>query len=170
MKRIICLSLAILMMFSIVGCSKKTGAVTISGMYTINADVTMDDFKGSVSLNRLGSGGWEINFSKPDNLKGMQIAYQNDTAKVTFKGLSFDINREDIPVKAIAMNMTGALEKIASGKNVKYTKNNGKITAKGSIDDTSFEVLMNEKNNNLISINMKDIGLKAKFSDFKPMK
>jgi hypothetical protein len=157
-------------MFFIIGCSKKTDAVTLSGMYTITADVTMDNFKGTISLNRLGSGSWEINFSKPDNINGLNVSYQNGNANINFKGLSLSMNRDDIPMKAIVSNITSVLDKLSTGKDVKYTKSNGKITAKGAIDNSNFEVVMNEKNKSLISLNMKDIGLEATFSDYKPMK
>ena len=80
------------------------------------------------------------------------------------------MNRDDIPMKAIVSNITSVLDKLSTGKDVKYTKSNGKITAKGAIDNSNFEVVMNEKNKSLISLNMKDIGLEATFSDYKPMK
>lgn len=170
MKKIICFCIATCMMFFIIGCSKKTDAVTLSGMYTITADVTMDNFKGTIGLNRLGSGSWEINFSKPDNINGLTVSYQNGNANINFKGLSLSMNRDDIPMKAIVSNITSVLDKLSTGKDVKYTKSNGIITAKGAIDNSNFEVVMNEKNKSLISLNMKDIGLEATFSDYKPMK
>ena len=169
MKKIICLCISLCTLIVITGCSKKTGAVNLGGLYTMHASVELNGFSSEADINRLGNGQWEISFTKPESLNGLGVSYQNENADITYMGLKFQIPREDVPVQAIATNLTSVLEKLAYSKDIKYTENNGKVTAKGEVDNSRFVAVFEKKSNRLLSLEMEDVKLKADFSDFKPM-
>ena len=169
MKKIICFCLSFCIMISVIGCAKKAKPVTINGLYTINAEVQLGEFEATVGLNRLGNGVWDINFSKPDNINGLSVSYQDENAKITYNGLSFSVPRENIPVEAIVTNLTSILDKVAYGNEIEFTKKNGTITAKGKTDNGNYKVLFDEKSGKLLSVELEDIDLKADFTDYKPM-
>ena len=170
MKRTICFCLSFIILICAVGCSKKSKPVTMSGLYTIKADVTLNDFEATISLNRLGNGVWDVSFTKPDSLSGLDVSYENDNAKVTYKGLAFMVPREDIPINAIVTNLTSVLDDVSYGNKASFTKNNNKITAKGTTDNGNYKVVFDEKSGKILSLEIEDMDLTADFSEYKPMK
>ena len=169
MRKIICLCISFLILFSFAGCSKKTEPVAMKGLYSINADVKLGDFEATVGLNRLGNGVWDINFTKPDNINGLGVSYQNENMKITYKGLAFSIPRDDIPIKSIVTNLTSILDNVSLGKNVDFRKDGDKVIAKGKTDSGSYKVTFDEKTGSLVSMELEDIDLTANFSGYKPM-
>ncbi len=122
MKKIISLLICLVLIFAFCGCSKKTDPVDMNRIYSVDAEVKLGDYSANVGLNRLSNGAWDISFTKPDNLKGLAITYQNDKADVSFNGLNFSINREDIPVNAIVSTLTNVLDNAAYGRELSFTK------------------------------------------------
>lgn len=169
MKKIICLCISFMILFSFMGCSKKTTPVAMKSLYSISADVKLGDFEATVGLNRLGNGVWDISFLKPDNINGLGVSYQEENMKVTYKGLSFSIPREDIPIKSIVTNLTSILDNVSLGTKVDFRKDGDKVIAKGKTDSGSYKVTFDEKTGSITSLELGDINLTANFSDYKPM-
>ena len=169
MKKTILLIICLVLIFALCGCSKKTDPVDMNRIYSVDAEVQMGDFSANVGLNRLGNGAWDISFTKPDNLNGLAITYQNDKADVSFNGLNFSINREDIPVNAIVSSLTNVLENAAYGRELSFTKKDGKITVKGKVEDTDYVLTLDEKTNSLLELDIKKQNLHVTFSGYKLM-
>lgn len=169
MKKLIAVFMCLILIIPFSSCAQKTDAVNMNRLYSVTADVKLGNLNSTVDLNRLGNGAWDMNFTKPESLKGIAVSYENDKAKLTYNGLSYSMERDNIPVSAIASNLSKILDKAALGTDMIYTKDNGKITAKGSIDNGSFEIVFDANTACPIELKLAKINLDVKFSDFKPM-
>ena len=104
-----------------------------------------------------------------ENLNGLSVSYENDKAKVSYKGLSFSLDKEDIPVKAIVSSLANVLDNAALGKNITYTKNKGKIILDGEIDSMDYKIILDDKTGAILELELPKIKLKANFSGYKLM-
>ena len=169
MKKLIALAICLLLLLPFGGCAKKSEPVNMNRLYSVDANVKVGNFTADIGLNRLGNGVWDINFTKPDNLNGLSISYENDKANITYKGLSFALAKEDIPVKAIMSNLTNVLDNAALGKDISFTKKDGKITAKGKVNGIDYSITLDEKTGTILQLALPKQDLEVSFKDYKLM-
>lgn len=157
------------MLATLAGCAKKAEPISMGSNFSVNCDAEYDGFKASMYITRLGADGWEVTFTSPETLKGLAVSYENENTKVSYKGLTFSVPREDVPVNALVTNITGAMNNMGKKNNVEFTKKNGIVTAKGNIDSGNYVLKCNQKDGAPMCLEIKKIKLKADFSDFKLM-
>ena len=82
---------------------------------------------------------WECEITVPETVSGMVITYSGESARLEYKGLTYETDRGNIP-ESSAVTMTAAvLDKLISQKGVTYLKNDkGDITATGQIKGQDF--------------------------------
>lgn len=169
MRRIFAVWIFALIILSFSGCSKNAEPVNMNKLYSVTADVKMGDVSATVGLNRLGNGAWDVTFTKPDNLNGMSVSYENDKANISYNGLTFTINKEDIPASAIVSNLTKVMDNAALGSDMSYTKEDGKITAKGKVDNNAYELILDENSGIPVELKLNKIKMDVNFSEYKPI-
>ncbi|MFA5657705.1 MAG: hypothetical protein WC900_00280 [Oscillospiraceae bacterium] len=169
MKKIIPVFLCAFLVISCSACSNKADAVDLNRLYSVSAEISIDDFTTSAVLSRLGNGAWDLSFTAPENINGLTVTYLNETAEISYKGLSFSIPNEEIPASAIAEALTKSLDNAAFSAEVEFTEKNGKIKAKGKISDNEYELSIDKKSGAVLSLEIPDINFEADFSDFSLM-
>jgi len=169
MKKLFAFFMCLVMIISFNGCAKKTEPVNMNRLYSVEADADFNGFSANIGLNRLGNGVWDITFSKPDNLNGLAVSYENDKANVSYKGLSFSVAREDIPAEALVVALTKILDNAAIGKDISYTKKDGETTAKGKIDNIDYSLTFDKKTGCVLKLELPKMDLSVNFSDYKLM-
>ena len=82
---------------------------------------------------------WECEITAPETVSGMVITCSGESARLEYKGLTYETDRGNIP-ESSAVTMTAAvLDKLISQKGVTYLKNDkGDITATGQIKGQDF--------------------------------
>ena len=82
---------------------------------------------------------WECEITAPETVSGMVITCSGESARLEYKGLTYETDRWNIP-ESSAVTMTAAvLDKLISQKGVMYLKNDkGDITATGQIKGQDF--------------------------------
>ena len=87
---------------------------------------------------------WECEITAPETVSGMVITCSGESARLEYKGLTYETGRGNIP-ESSAVTMTAAvLDKLISQKGVTYLKNDkGDITATGQIKGQDFSAKIN---------------------------
>ncbi len=166
MKRILSI-FCIFTLMTCVGCRKNTDKVKLNNLYTVTAEISLKDFKTTAEFARMGNGNWETTFLDPKSLNGIQISYIDNNTKISYKGLAFSLPSDNIPVNAIAKNITSILDDIVINKKVKFTKDKTYTFAQGTINDLDYEVAIDNKTNILKLLKINKIQLSAAFTNYK---
>ena len=100
---------------------------------------TLDGTEYVASFTREGADMWECEITAPETVSGMVITCSGESARLEYKGLTYETDRGNIP-ESSAVTMTAAvLDKLISQKGVTYLKNDkGDITATGQIKGQDF--------------------------------
>ena len=166
MRKFFYVMISIIILCSLFACSKKTDPMDLNNLYSVDANIKLDNFKCSLTLTRLGNGMWDATFSSPENLNGLTAEYKNEDVNIGYKELSFSLPKEDLPATTVFVNITKALDNVAYNKDIKYTENKNIVTAEGQIDENKFKLYIDKKSKNLLSFEIPDINLKTDFSNY----
>ncbi len=169
MKRFIPVFLSVILIISFSACSKKADAVDLNRLYSVTAEISYNGFNSTASLSRLGNGAWDINFTAPETISGMNITYVNETAEVTYKGLSFSIPKEEVPLSSIGEILTKVLDNAATASDTQYTEKNDKIKVKGETAGNKYELTVDKKSGAILNLEIEAIKLDASFTEFSLM-
>jgi len=169
MKKIFAIVVCIVTMLPLCSCAKKSEPINLNRLYSVDAEVQFASFSANIGLNRLGNGVWDINFTKPENLNGLSVSYENEMAKISYKGLSFSLAKEDVPVNALVSSIAKVLDNAALGKEMSFTKKNNEIIAKGEIDNMEYIITLDSKTGVILELQLPKSDLKVNFSGYKPM-
>ena len=132
MKRTKAFFLTILAVMGLCSCgeSSEVKPVKLAEDYKTPAEITIDGTEYVASFTREGADMWECEITVPETVSGMVITYSGESARLEYKGLTYETDRGNIP-ESSAVTMTAAvLDKLISQKGVTYLKNDkGDITA-----------------------------------------
>lgn len=150
MKKFIlmCMCICAISTASACGGSKST-EISLPKSYTVNAEISSDDFAGKAQFERL-EGGWQITVSEPKTLEGMQIALTDADCKISFEEMEQTFSREELPTSSPIILTAQVLEKCAAGK------------VSGKISGEDYDVTV--KNDKLKSAEIGEMSVK--FSKF----
>lgn len=154
------------MLLTMAGCAKKADPISMESKFSISCNAEYEGFKTSMTLKRLCTDNWEATFSSPETINGLVVTYENENTNVSYKGLTFSVPRENVPVNAIVTNIAGAFVNMGAKNNVEFTKSNGTVTAKGNLDSGSYILKCNQKGGAPVCLEIKKINMKVDFSDF----
>ena len=130
MKRTKAFFLTILAVMGLCSCgeSSEVKPVKLAEDYKTPAEFTID-----------GADMWECEITAPETVSGMVITCSGESARLEYKGLTYETDRGNIP-ESSAVTMTAAvLDKLISQKGVTYLKNDkGDISATGQIKGQDF--------------------------------
>mgnify|MGYP000728851864 FL=1 len=145
MKRTKAFFLTILAVMGLCSCgeSSEVKPVKLAEDYK-TPEITIDGTEYVASFTREGADMWECEITVPETVSGMVITYSGESARLEYKGLTYETDRGNIP-ESSAVTMTAAvLDKLISQKGVTYLKNDkGDITATGQIKGQDFSAKIN---------------------------
>ena len=146
MKRTKAFFLTILAVMGLCSCGESTEVkpVKLAEDYKTPAEFTIDGTEYVASFTRGGADMWECEITAPETVSGMVITCSGESARLEYKGLTYETDRGKIP-ESSAITMTAAvLDKLISQKGVTYLKNDkGDITATGQIKGQDFSAKIN---------------------------
>ena len=141
MKRTKAFFLTILAVMGLCSCgeSSEVKPVKLAEDYKTPAEFTIDGTEYVASFTRGGADMWQCEITAPETVSGMVITCSGESARLEYKGLTYETDRGNIP-ESSAVTMTAAvLDKLISQKGVTYLKNDkGDITATGQIKGQDF--------------------------------
>lgn len=124
MKRTKAFFLTILAVMGLCSCGESTEVkpVKLAEDYKTPAEFTIDGTEYVASFTREGADMWECEITAPETVSGMVITCSGESARIEYKGLTYETDRGNIP-ESSAVTMTAAvLDKLISQKGVTYLK------------------------------------------------
>ncbi len=116
MKKFILMCMCICAISTASACgSSKSTEISLPKSYTVNAEISSDDFVGKAQFERL-EGGWQITVSEPKTLEGMEMSLTDADCKISFEEMEQTFSREELPTSSPIILTAQVLEKCAAGK------------------------------------------------------
>lgn len=167
MKKFLSATSAVIIGLLFTGCEKKLINNTPSVITSIESNVTIEKENKSCScyLIHTPEGINTVRFTSPKTLEGLTFLWENGKYKVEMKDLSGEYNLSpwmDNSDIAVIMKILDSLNDMDSLKSV--SKDESGEIFKGVAENIEYEIKLNSKNN-IISIFVPKIGLKANFTD-----
>lgn len=126
--------------------------------------LTLDKLTAEGSLKRYGDSEWEIEFSSPNTLSGVNLAFSQGNVNASYKGLSFSVPKSALPVKAMLVNLIEAVDTNARSEELKGSENEGMLEISGSLEGGDY-LLTVDGNGNISSFDMPNNLLEINFRD-----
>lgn len=147
------------------GGTDGTVAVSLSEPYSMTAEFTCGDLIGTAGLSYLGDEAWEAEFSAPDSLAGVKLAYLDGTVTASYKGLTFSVPQSAIPVKTSLGQLFDVLEDATNDGMVECKIKDDTCVIEDSVDAGEFTLTL-DKNGTPLSFVMPNQSLEMTFTDF----
>lgn len=163
-------SVFILLSMCLVSCSAPMQTTqsrqnNLASPFSSEITLTLDKLTAEGSLKRYGDSEWEVEFSSPNTLSGVNLAFSQGSVNASYKGLSFSVPKSALPVKAMLVNLIDAVDTNARSEELKGSENEGMLEISGSLEggdyiltvDGSGNISSFDMPNNLLEINFKDV-------------
>lgn len=169
MKKVIVPLMIVIAAIVLTACSgshKKMQSPDPCALFSCNASIAYDDFSATALVQRYGDGAWSAEFSEPPTLSGVRLDFLDGETTASYKGLSFSVPKDAVPVKALIASLIEVFDEALKSDSIKGVAENGKITVSGSLSQGDYSIVFDESSGNLLSFEMPGSGLKMVFSDF----
>lgn len=150
------------------GCrsEEKTSVPDLNKVFTAEAAITSKDFEGKAKISRLGGGMWEIEFSEPDTLSGIKLAFNGDELSASYQGLSFSVPEEILPSKPIFTKLFESIDRSAEGE-LPYSEQEGILTYEGELENIGkFTISTEKETGNLMNVKIPYDNVVVEFTDY----
>ena len=173
MKRLVSFAVMIITAVMFVACSSPIKSETsrkngLNCAFESSVNITIDKLNAEGIIKRFGDGVWDVEFSTPNTLSGVKLAFDSGNVTASYKGLDFSVPQSALPVKAMMLNLIEAIDTNARLEELKGTENDNVLEVGGSLDGGEYVICVG-KDGKLISFEMENNKLKMFFSDMKEM-
>lgn len=135
--------------------------------FTSDVTITLDKLTAEGNIKRTGVNQWEIEFSSPNTLSGVNLVFNQGTVDASYKGLSFSVPKSALPVKAMLVNLIEAVEENAVKEELNGKENEGFFELSGSLDggeylltvDNSGKLKSFDMPNNLLEMDFTNVAV-----------
>lgn len=134
--------------------------------FSFQGELTWEDMTVIANVVKTDPTDLQVNFTAPENVAGLSVILQKDTAKVLYRGMELDMKAYDIP----AQSVLPVLWELLSGKNqtgLTVQAEDEQVIARGSLYLTSFTMIFDKKTMILQEISIPDLGVVVIVKDFK---
>lgn len=160
----------ILMLALTVSCSKKSNhSVVPSQSFTCTISLKHDGMDIKADIEYLSSESCTLTVTEPSSLNGVGINWENGRLSVSYMGMSFDVETQDIPEAAFVPHIMKAIEAIVSSEQIELIKDEtGEICLyEGNCDAGSFIAQIDNETGAIRSIKIPAYELEIAFSNFQ---
>ncbi|MBD5159088.1 MAG: hypothetical protein HDT23_02435 [Ruminococcus sp.] len=173
MKRLVSFAVMIITAVMFVACTSPIKSETsrkngLNCAFESSVNITIDKLNAEGIVKRFGDGVWDIEFSAPNTLSGVKLAFDGGVVTASYKGLDFSVPQSAMPVKAMMLNLIEAVDTNARLDELKGSENDNVLEVSGSLDGGDYIISVG-KDGKLISFDMENNKLKMIFSDMKEM-
>lgn len=169
--RIIAIAMVIIMVVAFaVSCSKKSNrSVTPLQSFTCTISLEYDGMNISADVEHLSNESCTLTVTEPSSLNGVVINWEAGELSVSYMGMNFDIDTEDVPATAFVPHIMEVIETVASSEKLELTEDEtGEICLyEGSCDAGSFTAQIDNETGVIRSISIPAYDLQINFSNFQ---
>ena len=148
------------------GGGSATAQQKLSGSFSANLTLEMDDFTAEGTLTRYDTGIWSMYFDSPSEIAGVVLDFSGDDVTASYKGLSFSVPQAAMPSKALLLQCITAIDTLAKSPDVTGSAKDDLIQIEGELETGPYELCLN-KDGSLSSFQMDQMGACITFRDFQ---
>lgn len=141
-------------------------APDINGSFSCDAEIIYDDMKINARITKIANAKFNMEIVYPETLKGLEFQLLNDQIKLSYRGLSFDLDGSNLPIKSVAGGLYEVMRNLTASQDLDITKSRGKYTIKGSSVVGSFSCVYEPDSNRIVSISIPDLKLTANLTNY----
>lgn len=113
--------------------------------FVVDAKVTVDQTQAEASLSRYGDQAWDVTFSQPDSLAGVQLAFLDGQVTASYKGLSFSVPQSAMPVKSMLTIFIDLVGELDGKTELDCVKEGDTCVVEGSVEQGSYTLTLDQK-------------------------
>lgn len=152
-----------------VGGEKTTPKDVFSEPFSCDANIITPDIEATGTICRYDVGCWDIEFSEPSTLSGVTLSFDGVNSEASYKGLSFSMPKDAVPINSILLCLANAVDEISNSDEKSATSKDGILTFKGSTDCGDYILTVDEKTGDIMNFQMNNLELVIAFSNVQPL-
>lgn len=170
MKRLITFAAALTLAVCSVSCSMPTSGGSsarengLSCSFGSPMELTLDDMNAEGEIRRMGDGEWNIEFSSPNTLSGVELSFSEGSVTASYKGLNFSVPKSALPVKAMILNLIEAVDSNAKLDKLNGSEKEGLLEITGTLEGGDY-ILKVDTDGYISEFEMPNNKLKIVFTD-----
>ncbi|MGN1412567.1 MAG: hypothetical protein ACI4WH_08710 [Oscillospiraceae bacterium] len=170
-KRILLLTSLTILLTSCgtVGVEKTSPKDVLTEPFSCTANIITPDIEATGTLSHEGVGCWDIEFSEPSTLSGVNLTFDGVNSEASYKGLSFSIPKDAVPINSMLLCLATAIDEISTNEDKNATSKDDILTFKGSTDCGDYVLTVDEKTGDILTFEMDNLQLIMTFSDVKTL-
>ncbi len=147
------------------GNSSAKAEQKLSGSFSTDMILELDDFTAEGTLTRLDSGIWNVYFESPSEIAGINLDFSGDKTEASYKGLSFSVPQAAMPSKALITELIKAIDSIAESEDIAGNKKDDLIELEGELEGEKYILYLNS-DGSLAEFRMDNMGGFITFDNF----
>ena len=133
--------------------------------YQTTANIEYNGTKIKVNVEKKDDA-TEIAFVEPKMLDGMKFSVTDDNIKVTYLGMNFNIDPENLSSSIIVSTIVSTFNTIASGSGITAQVDKNTLNVSGTTNNANFLLVLDKKSGNALTLEIPSMNLSAEFENF----
>lgn len=153
------------------GCSSPVGGETgaaqkLSGSFTTEMTMNMEEQTVSGTLSRMGDGMWRVSFAEPATLAGVVLDFSGGEVTASYKGLAFSVPQTAMPAKSILSSLILVVDDLAKQEHISGEKDGDYVSVEGELEGSPY-LLRLSAGGELAGFEMDNMDTVLTFTDFQ---
>lgn len=153
------------------GCSSPVGGETgaaqkLSGSFTTEMTMNMEEQTVSGTLSRMGDGMWSVSFAEPATLAGVVLDFSGGEVTASYKGLAFSVPQTAMPAKSILSSLILVVDDLAKQEHISGEKDGDYVSVEGELEGSPY-LLRLSAGGELAGFEMDNMDTVLTFTDFQ---
>lgn len=132
--------------------------------------ITAGEEEITAHLSYHGLGNFALNFTAPENLKGLSAVWQGDKCILTYNNLSYTVQLDKLPEGFFGKAALAVFDKLVDVESFTVVKDGDKWVYKGEINSGSFRLIQNSQTGAFETLEIPEMKITLKFENFKEVK
>lgn len=153
------------------GCSSPVGGETdaaqkLSGSFTTEMTMNMEEQIVSGTLSRMGDGMWSVSFAEPATLAGVVLDFSGGEVTASYQGLAFSVPQTAMPAKSILSSLILVVDDLAKQEHISGEKDGDYVSVEGELEGSPY-LLRLSAGGELAGFEMDNMDTVLTFTDFQ---
>ena len=153
------------------GCSSPVGGETgvaqkLSGSFTTEMTMNMEEQTVSGTLSRMGDGMWSVSFAEPATLAGVGLDFSGGEVTASYQGLAFSVPQTAMPAKSILSSLILVVDDLAKQEHISGEKDGDYVSVEGELEGSPY-LLRLSAGGELAGFEMDNMDTVLTFTDFQ---
>ncbi|WP_303022520.1 hypothetical protein [uncultured Ruminococcus sp.] len=153
------------------GCSSPVGgeigaAQKLSGSFTTEMTMNMEEQTVSGTLSRMGDGMWSVSFAEPATLAGVVLDFSGGEVTASYQGLAFSVPQTAMPAKSILSSLILVVDDLAKQEHISGEKDGDYVSVEGELEGSPY-LLRLSAGGELAGFEMDNMDTVMTFTDFQ---